>query len=192
MTDSLANHNPPIPSVFDVYYVDESLPKEERAFETWKALLTAKRSHEALFLAIGKLLKSIRDDKLFEVLDYENFSQFLSSEELSFSREKAYMCIRIYEYYIEQLQLSEKTVRSMNIGRLSMMIPLLKDKSREDAIQEIEEMNSLRHNEFVREVRKRYSRDGKPTVYWSEEHEKWICTYYDNKTVLHSLGNFEN
>ena len=88
MPDFLEKYNPQT-SIFAHFQVDETLPVEERAFQTWRALLSAKRSHDGLFLVIGKLLKDVRDERLYEKLDYENFSQFLSSEELGFSREKA-------------------------------------------------------------------------------------------------------
>lgn len=188
---ALDKYNPQT-SIFAHFNVDDNLPKEERAFATWKALLSAKRSHDGLFLVIGKLLKDVRDDKLYEDMDYDNFGQFLASEELGFSREKAYMCIKTYEYYIEYLELDPEHVGQMNISRLSMMVPMLKQiEDKTDAVKQIEQMNNLRHNDFVREVKNRTNRDGKPTVYFSDELGKWYIGYYPNTCHLHSLGDFE-
>lgn len=58
MGDFLEKYHPKT-SIFSHFEVDVSLPIEERAFQTWKALLTAKRNHDGLFLVIGKLLKDI-------------------------------------------------------------------------------------------------------------------------------------
>lgn len=188
---ALEKYNPKT-SIFAHFRVDESLPVEERAFATWRALLSAKRSHDGLFLVIGKLLKDVRDDKLYTQLDYDNFSQFLASEELGFSREKAYMCIKTYEFYIEYLEMEPEKIGSMNISRLSMMVPVLKkidDKT--EAVKQIEEMNNLRHGDFVREVKQRASRDGKPTVYFSEELGKWYIGYHPDTCHLHNIGDFE-
>lgn len=189
---SIDKYFPETEQALVVYSVDKSLSKEDRAFSTWKALLSAKRNMEAMFLVMGKLLKDIRDDKLFEVLDYENFSQFLNSEELSFSREKAYMVIRVYEYFIEHLGLPEEKVREMSVSRLSLMMPALKKiANKDEALAQIEEFNSLRHNDFVREVKNKSNKNGKPTVYWSEELDKWYVGYYPEKSHLHDLGEYQ-
>lgn len=191
MTDFLAKYNPET-NIFAPFQVEEGLPVEERAFMTWKALLAAKRSHDGLFLVIGKLLKDVRDEKLYEKLDYENFGQFLASEELGFSREKAYMCIKTYEYYIEYLELDPERIGQMNISRLSMMVPVLRQiEDKSQVVKQIDEMNTLRHGDFVREVKNRTPRGGKPTVYFSEELGKWYVGVYDNTCFVQHLGNFE-
>jgi len=187
---SLSKYNPST-SIFTHFRVDNELPVAERAFATWKTLLLAKRSHDGLFLVIGSLLKDVRDEKLYETLDYDNFSQFLADPQLGFSREKAYMCIKTYEYYIEFLEMDPEHIGGMNISRLSMMVPMLKQiKDKTEAVKQIEEMNLLRHGDFVREVKSRSNRDGKPVVYWSEELEKWYIGYYPNTCHLHGLGDF--
>ena len=179
--------------IFDHFKVDEDLTEVEKAHATWQMLLSAKRSQEGLFLVIGKLLKDVRDEKLYMKLDYENFSQFLASEELSFGREKAYQYIKTYEYYIEYLELSENYVGQLNISRLSMMVPVLKKIDDKDKILEkMDELSSLRHGDFVREVRKTTKVSSKPRVYWSEEREKWIIEYYENISFLVGKGDFEN
>lgn len=191
MSSYLDKYNPQT-SIFAHFQVDDNLPVEERAFQVWKALLIAKRSHDGLFLVIGKLLKDVRDNELFKQLDYENFTQFLSSEELGFSREKAYMCIKTFEYYIEYLELDPERIGKMNVSRLSMMVPMLKQiEDKTEAVKMIDDMNSLRHGEFVREVKNKTNRDGKPTVYWSEELGKWYVGFYSDTTHLHEFGNFE-
>lgn len=190
MSSYLEKYNPRT-SIFAHFQVDDNLPVEERAFQVWKALLTAKRSHDGLFLVIGKLLKDVRDNELFKQLDYENFTQFLSSEELGFSREKAYMCIKTYEYYIEYLELDPERIGKMNVSRLSMMVPMLKQiEDKTEAVKMIDDMNSLRHGEFVREVKSKTNKDGKPTVFWSNELDKWLVQYHANITHLHELGDF--
>lgn len=192
MSSFLDKYNPQT-SIFTHFQVDESLPEEERAFQTWKALLLAKRSHDGLFLVIGKLLKDVRDGRLYEKLDYESFSQFLASEELGFSREKAYMCIKTYEYYIEVLQLDPERIGQMNVSRLSMMVPMLKQiEDKGEVIKQIEEMNTLRHGDFVREVKNRTARGGKPNVYFSEELGKWYVGYHPNTTYLQNIGDFQS
>lgn len=192
MSSYLDKYNPKT-SIFAAFDVPTDLPREEWAFATWRALLSAKRSHDGLFLVIGKLLKDVRDLNLYRELDYENFSQFLSSEELGFSREKAYMCIKTFEYYIEYLELDPEKVGQMNVSRLSMMVPMLRQiEDKTEAVKQIEEMNTLRHGDFVREVKNRTSRGGKPNVYFSDELNKWYVGYHPNTTYLQSIGDFED
>jgi hypothetical protein len=192
MADFLEKYNPQT-SIFAHFQVDEQLPAEERAFATWKALLSAKRSHDGLFLVIGKLLKDVRDDKLYETLDYENFSQFLASEELGFSREKAYMYIKTYEYYIEYLQLDPESVGQINVSRLSLMVPVLRQiEDKTEVVKQIGEMSHLRHGDFVQNIKDRTPRGGKPDVYFSEEIGKWIVRYHPNVTFLQALNDFQN
>jgi hypothetical protein len=187
MTDFLEKYSPTV-NIFDSFTVDTTLSKEDQAFEGWKLLIKAKKSSDGLFLIIGALLKKFRDEKLYETLDYDSFSQFLASDELSFSRESAYLYIRTYDFYIDTLKLPIEDVAKMNVGRLSMMIPLLKGMSREDAITQIEDLQHLRHNEFVREVKEKTSREGRPEVYFSQESNRWYINYYSNVTILNDLG----
>jgi len=168
------------------------LESSEKAFKVWEMLLSVKKIHDSSFLVIGKLLKDVRDDKMYLTLDYDNFSQFLASEELGFSREKAYMCIKTYEYYIEYLEMDPEKIGGMNISRLSMMVPMLKQiEDKTEAVKAIEEMNQLRHGDFVREVKNKTNRNGKPTCYWSEELEKWYIGYHPDTCHLMNLGDFE-
>lgn len=186
----LAKYKPET-SIFEAFDVDQALPRTDLAFRTWEALLLAKRSHDGLFLVIGKLLKDVRDQKLFEDLDYENFTQFLASEELGFSREKAYMCIKTYEYYIEFLELDPEHIGQMNISKLSMMVPVLKEiEDKTEAVKKIEELSGLRHGDFVREIKKSTDKVGKPNIYYNNELDKWVISYYEDTCVVHSLGNF--
>jgi hypothetical protein len=186
----LAKYNPET-SIFKHFQVEEGLPVNERAFKMWEVLLSAKRGHDGLFLVIGKLLKDFRDEELFKQLDYENFTNFLASEELGFSREKAYMCIKTYEYYIEYLELDPENVGKMNVSRLALMVPVLKQiEDKTEVVKQIEDLNSLRHADFVREVKAKTNRDGKPVVYWSEELGKWFIGYHSNNSFLHDMGDF--
>lgn len=176
---------------FKVFATNPSLPREEYGFDIYRKLILAKQASEALFIIQGKLLKEIRDEKLFEVLDYPNFTQFINSEEISFSREKAYMYIRIYEYFIEWLELDENKIAQMSVARLSMMLPTLKKiDNKEKAIEKMEEFNSMRHNDFVKDI-KRIRTGGRPNVYWSDELDRWVIQFHPNISKLITLRDYE-
>ncbi|MDX9743619.1 MAG: hypothetical protein RBT59_07385 [Arcobacteraceae bacterium] len=187
--NAISKYSPEMKSIFQQFDIDKST--EDYAFKVYEKLLFAKKSHEVLFLVIGKLLKTIRDEKLYKKLDYETFEQFLGSEEISFSRESAFLYIRVYTYYVEYLELSEKKIREINVSRLSLMIPVLKKiKNKEEIIDKIDELNSLRHGDFVVRVKQNSNKD-KPSVYFSEAINKWVVTFYEDKTELHNMGTFQ-
>lgn len=180
----------PNPSVALAFQVDEKLPDADLTFDVFKKLVLARKTQDLVFLSIGHMLKIVRDRKLYKHLDFNTFSQFLASEEISFSREKAYLYIRTYELYVEKLSLDPDEVGKMGVVRLMMMAPVIRDMPREEAVQKIEESKDMRYGDFVREIKQQTNKDGKPTVYWSEEYNKWVVNYFQNKTELISLGDF--
>jgi hypothetical protein len=190
MADFLEPYKPQV-SISQTFQVDETLPDNELVFTVLQKLILARKTQDLVYLSIGHMLQLVRDRKLYKHLDFETFEDFLGSEELSMSREKAYMTIRIYEHYVEYLKLSEETMKDFSIVRLSLMLPSLKKiESKEEQIKEIERMKSLRYNDFVREIKEKANKGGQPNVYWSEEASKWIVQYYENVTALIPLGEF--
>lgn len=170
--------------------VDRSLSKPEYAFAVNQQLILAKKQSDYLFLIIGKLLKQIRDEELYKQLDYLHFGEYLYSNEVSFSKESAFMYIRVYEYYIEELKMSEEDVGKISVSKLSMMIPVLKKMEDKDKIIEtVAEFGGLTHSDFMLRLRQT-KQDDKPKVYFSRDLNKWIVEYYDDRTQLHSWGNF--
>lgn len=194
MTDYLAKYKPELPNLFRDFQVSEDIPEEQRAFKANELLLIAKRNNESLFLVIGMILKTIRDEELYLKLDYESFSQYLASEDVSYSRESAYLFIRSYEYLIQHLKLNPDEVGKMNIGRINNMIPVLKkveeEQGIEQAIEMIKDFQALRHGDFVKKIQES-RKSSKPDVYFTQEDDRWHVSYYEDTTILHSKGTYE-
>lgn len=176
-------------SVAATFAVDEKEPDNELAFSLFKKLVLARKTQDFLFLTIGRLLKITRDRKLYKHLDYDNFTQFLHDENIEFSREKAYMYIKIYEVYVERLQMSDEAITKIGIAKLNALAPVVKDMTPEQAEAEIASKPE-RFGEFMAEVKKQTNKDGKPNVYFSDEGNTWIVQYYENTTHLVPLGKF--
>jgi len=189
MTDVMDLYKPN-PSVARAFSIDEKMSDEDLTFDVFKKLILARKAQDAVFLSIGHMLKIFRDRKLYKKLDFDNFSQFLESEEISFSREKAYLYIRTYELYIEKLQLDPDEVGKMGVVRLMMMAPMIRNMNQEEAVEKIEEVRGMRYNDLVRQIKEKTNKNGKPTVYFSEESGKWLVKYFQNTTELTSLGDF--
>lgn len=175
-------------SLLDITTVDKTLTPPAYAFELNQRLIFAKRQSDFLFLIIGKILKEIREKRLYEHLDYSTFSSFLSSNDVSFSKESAFMYIRVYEYYIEELQMSEQVIENISVSRLSMLIPVLKKiEDRNEVVELVQEYGSLTHNDFMLKLRQK-KHDDKPTVYYSKSIDRWVVEYWSNRTNLFDKG----
>ncbi len=173
--------------------IDENLPEPELATVLLKNLVITKKIQDVAFMSLGLILKKIRDKKLYKYLDFEDFSQFLASEEVSFSREKAYATIRVYELFVEKLEFSPDEIGKLGIARLMMLTPLLRDLvTKEEAVKKIDEMKDLTYPDFVREVKQHTNKKGEPQVFFSEETGKWFVNYFDDITILHNMGEFKD
>lgn len=192
MADFLEKYKPTI-DVSQSFVFDETQTDDELSFELNRKIITARKLQDFTFLALGKMLKTFRDRKLYKQLDFENFGQYLASEELSFSREKAYMYIRIYEIFVERLQLSEDALSKLGVVRLRMLAPVVREiEDNEKAIQKVEEAQDIRYNDFVRQNKQQLNKDGNPNVYFSEELQKWVVNYYEDLTQLISIGKWSD
>ena len=178
MTNALIKTD--ISGFLDEFNVSSELPDMDRAHELYQKLIFARKTQDYLFLGIGKLLKIIRDNKYYKTLDYDTFGDFINSEEVGMSRESVFLYIRVYEYYIERLQLNEDYVGKINLNRLGTMIPILKQINDVEAEKEkVEELSSLRQPDFLMRMRQARGND-KPKVYYSNAIEQWIVEYYNN------------
>lgn len=187
----LSKYKPTV-DLSQTFSFNENLPDNELTFDLFKKLKTARVLQDITFIAIGKMLKVVRDRKLYKVMDFENFSQFLLQEELSFSREKAYAYIRVYEIFVERLNLKQAELSQIGVTRLMMLAPVIRDtESDEDAMKKIDGVRDLRYNEFVKDVKSQTNTEGRPTVYWSEETKKWIVEFFEDRTHLIPMGKFK-
>lgn len=174
-----------------LFNVNEALPDNELTFAIHQNIVRAKKTQDAVFLVIGKMLKIFKEKQLFKFLDFETFEQYLASEEVDFSREKAYLYIRIYEMFVLRFQLGDEEISKLGVARLQMLVPLLKEiVDRDEAIKKIEELGDLRYNDFVKKVKSETNTDGKPNVFWSKEAEKWIVQFFNDRTNLVDMGTF--
>ena len=90
----------------------------QRAFDNKEATIVMLNHTERSFLHLGYLLKINRDNKLYKLLDYSTFEEYLGSPEISITRSWAYGLIGIYELYIEKLQREEEELRDAKVAKL--------------------------------------------------------------------------
>lgn len=174
----------------DIFSIIDTPNNREDVYVLWQQLVSIVNIQNASFIATGKILKMFRDQELYKELDYPSFNQFISSEELSFSRDRAYMCIRIYEYYIEELKLEPDFINQVGIAKLSLMLRKVKGLDKQEVVRQLVDARDSRVDDLRREVKKELDKSGKPQVYFSEELGRWFIGYYDDTCYLKSLGSF--
>jgi len=89
-----------------------------RAFKLDQQLKHLKRTVEASGLVMGKILYEIQEDRLYEVLGYDTFEQYLADPELSFKRSTAYNLKKIYKQWVLEYGYSIDELQDVGYDRL--------------------------------------------------------------------------
>lgn len=149
------------------------------AFDKYSGLKDALKQQGYLFLFIGKTLRDIRDDKLFIDLGYETFGDFLQDPELKQKPSTCYAYIRIYEYYVEKLEMKESEVVEVGMNRLQRLLPALKKRTDEEAKEIVSDIGAMTHLDYNQEVKERGLDIERPSMYQDAETGKWIIEFYE-------------
>lgn len=112
--------------------LDNSLCTPERgenAYRVEQLIRDLKTQIGRNFLAMGKLLKEVRDNRYYLELGHSSMSAWLS--EISISASWAWNFIDIYEVFIVQYQLDENRVLEIDYTKLSSIIPIIREHPEE-------------------------------------------------------------
>ena len=161
--------------------------KRNEAWQAYTNLKDAFVNQAKLFLFIGKLAKDIRDKKLYKYLGdggYDTFGMFLKNPEISRLAPSTIMSyIRIYEYYVERLQLLEGEILEVGTNRLQKMLPRLKAKNDDEAREIVKDIGVLGHDDYKKEVRERGLDVNKPFLYQDKETGKYIFEFEPSQVL---------
>jgi len=75
-------------------------------------------------LELGKLFKTIRDEKLYKLLGAETFGEYVGYPEISFGRSTIYSFIHVYEKFVLRLKVSEEVLSKIGHRRLQIITPV--------------------------------------------------------------------
>lgn len=159
---------------------DMITPKQERAFDLYQKLVQAIRQQKILFLVLGRLLKDIRDGKLYLQLGeggFKSWEEFISNPEISIGQSTARMYIAIYEEYVLRIGMTEQEVAELPVTRLQRLLPIVNKKDPNEARAIVEDMSVLGKRDFDIEVRKRKQLTPEPIVYQHKDTGKWCIEY---------------
>lgn len=164
--------------------VDNITPKQEKAYSNYSQLINTGGQEIALYLFRGKLLKEIRDEKLYNYLGeggYDTFQMFLQDPELKWKPSTSYAYIRIYEYYVLRLNLSDTELRRIAWNRLQMVLPKLKAKEDGEAKEIITSIGEMTHSDYKKEIEEKKLTIDKPSLYRDDETSKWIFEFREHQ-----------
>ena len=135
------------------------------------------------FLELGKLLKILRDKKLYRLLDHQTFSSFLGDPEISFSRSTAYGLIGIFECFILKHKHDPELLANISWSKLHMIKGVYEETedpdwiykadtlSQKDLIDEIAIYKKKELKEYVP------PEEEKPTIFDVDSYDEFIREY---------------
>ena len=109
--------------------VAEGIDEEQlsKAEELHKEVLARTYITANNLLELGKLFKTIRDEKLYKLLGAETFTEYCGFPEISFGRSTIYSFIHTYELYVLRLGISSERLSKIGHRKLQIISPIAKD-----------------------------------------------------------------
>jgi hypothetical protein len=153
-----------------------------KAFTKYELLQSLIKQQSKLFLIMGLTLKEIRDQKLYLHLGdggFDTFINFLNNPEIGLRQSTAYSYIRIYEYYIERLEMTEEDVLAIPINRLQRLLPALKGKEDGEAKELITNIGMMTNYDYDQEVKEQKLVSDRPLMYCCKECAKYKIEYHE-------------
>jgi hypothetical protein len=122
----------------------ELVAAEAHQINKW--IIECRMNIEANFIQLAGLLKRVRDEKLYVVLDHKTFESYIADPDLAMSRSKAYKLIRTWELYVEKLSIPKQILIDIGSKRLEIISPLvpamiLEEHHREDWLNKARELS---------------------------------------------------
>ena len=74
--------------------------KAERAYDLHKAVVTGSLSARRAWITMADALHAIQSERLYELLGYERFTEWIAAPEISLGRSQAYSLIAIYQTFV--------------------------------------------------------------------------------------------
>ena len=106
-----------------------------------------------LFLETGKLLKIIRDEKHYKSLGYEEWLEFVASDEIGISKSTVYSYIGIYELFILKFGIEYEDLAGIPWDKLSLALGAAKKvEDKDDMLELIEKVKTLSRSDLQVEL----------------------------------------
>ena len=116
------------------------LKKAKVAFDLLQELKKDLRMQGILFLEIGRILKTFRDEKLYSVLGdggYDTWTSFLGSGELSLKSSTVYAYIEIYELFVVRFGFVVEELAEIPYDKLRLSLPSARKLTTKAEVEEL-------------------------------------------------------
>lgn len=136
----------------------EYLPAADHAWRVHSQVIEARERVERSFLDLARLLRQVRDEKLFRALGYESFEAWLADPEISLSRTVAYRLITALDA-VDRYQIPEPLAVEIGVSRLELAAPMLRDVPAPEREIVLHEAKELSYRDLAARVRERRGED---------------------------------
>jgi len=103
-------------------------------------------------LELGRLLLIFKEQKLYEQLGHEKFTQFISDPEIGLAPSTAYNAVRLYDVFCRKLDIPVKELSEIPWSKLQMLAPIVDEKEKNEAMAWIDRARVLGAGDFGDEV----------------------------------------
>lgn len=137
-------------------------------------------AYKTIWFERARILKQIKDTRSYKYINglgYLSWEEFCSDPIVGMSRVTANLHISLYEYYVEQLKLSEEQLSDIPIGRLTKILnsPDLTDEQRELSLVDAK---LLSDRDFYKSMDERLGgKPDRPTLYLNGATQKWVFKF---------------
>ena len=125
---------------------------KSRAYELHRDVVLCKHALTKNFLSLAERLYQIKEESLYEVLDYPSFASYLASPEVSLSTTTAYSLIDIYRTFLLELKVRESELIPIGRTKLERILPVITPENAEDWLSRAEMLST---GDLTKEVQKK-------------------------------------
>jgi hypothetical protein len=142
--------------------------RADRAYELEQQVVVGCRTIRAAWLHLAAYLHEMNAERLYTVLGYETFNEWLGTPEISLSRSHAYALIGSYVEFVIERGIDHREIDSIEATKLAETLPALRrgEVQVEDAIADASTLSRS-------DLREKYRADGSGRL--DAETERPIC-----------------
>jgi len=113
----------------------------DRYHQITKEIIDLKNKGESIALEMAKRLKTVRDEKMWQMDGHASFYSYLAQPEISLDRTVALKWIQIYETFIEKYALAPERVSEIGYTKLAKIVPHVTDDNYDYYVEKAESLS---------------------------------------------------
>lgn len=125
--------------------------REKLARYHFNTLFALKREAEITFIQMGEHLYEIKHQALFQVKQFDKFSQFLADPNVNIPYSTAMQLIRIHKKFRLQMKISKDKLMPIDYNKLDVIIPIANEKNIEELLTTAKDLTRYDLRQMVRE-----------------------------------------